>query len=231
MNNIAIIPARGGSKRIPRKNIRNFLDKPIISYSIEAALKTGLFSEVMVSTDDEEIADIARSYGANVPFFRSELNSNDISTTLNVIEEVINEYTKSNKHFENTCCIYPCAPFCTSKNIIDAYKLFIDKSFYTVFPVVPFSTPIQRALTIEANKVSMLYPEFQNARSQDLDKMYFDAGQFYWMNTKQVIEQKYIYTNYSGSIIIDELYAQDIDNETDWQIAELKYKLVNKNEN
>jgi pseudaminic acid cytidylyltransferase len=229
MNNIAIIPARGGSKRIPRKNIREFLGKPILSYSIDVALKSGLFSEVMVSTDDEEIANIALEYGANVPFFRSKLNSKDTSTTLEVIEEVVNMYTDIDKYFDNICCIYPCAPFCTTMNLLNSYNLFIGKKFNTVFPVVQYSSPIQRALNLDNNIISMSYPEFQNTRSQDLEKKYFDAGQFYWINAKKTFEQKNIYTDYSGSIIIDELNAQDIDNEIDWQIAELKYKLINKN--
>ena len=231
MNNIAIIPARGGSKRIPRKNIRNFVGKPIIAYSIEVAFKSGLFNEVMVSTDDEEIANIAKQFGASVPFFRSKLNSNDNSTTLEVIEEVVNMYIEINKHFDNICCIYPCAPFCTTMNLLNSYNLFIEKKFNTVFPVVQYSSPIQRALNLDINKISMSYPEFKNTRSQDLEKKYFDAGQFYWINTKKTFEQKNIYTDYSGSIIIDELNAQDIDNEIDWQIAELKYKIVNKHGN
>ena len=231
MNNIAIIPARGGSKRIPRKNIRNFLGKPILAYSIDIAIKSRLFSEVMVSTDDEEIANIAKQFGANVPFFRSKSNSTDNSTTLEVIEEVVNTYIENDKHFDNICCIYPCAPFCTTMNLLDSYNLFIENKFNTVFPVVQYSSPIQRALNLDNNIISMSYPEFKNTRSQDLEKKYFDAGQFYWINTKNTFKQKNMYTDYSGSIIIDELNAQDIDNEIDWQIAELKYKIVNKHGN
>jgi pseudaminic acid cytidylyltransferase len=229
MNNIAIIPARGGSKRIPRKNIRNFFGKPILAYSIEVAIKSGLFNEVMVSTDDEEIANISLKFGANVPFFRSNSNSEDTSSTIEVIEEVVNMYAEIDKYFDNICCIYPCAPFCTTMSLLNSYNLFIEKKFNTVFPVVQYSSPIQRALNIDNNIITMAYPEFQNTRSQDLKKKYFDAGQFYWINPKNTFKQKNIYTNYSGSIIIDELYAQDIDNEIDWQIAELKYKLIKKN--
>jgi pseudaminic acid cytidylyltransferase len=231
MNNIAIIPARGGSKRIPRKNIKLFLGMPIVAYSIDIAIKSGLFNEVMVSTDDEEIANIALQFGANVPFFRSKENSNDTSTTLEVIEEVVNWYNEKDKFYDNICCIYPCAPFCTTLNLVNSYNLFIEKKFNTVFPVVQYSSPIQRALNLDNSIVSMSYPEFQNTRSQDLEKKYFDAGQFYWINTKNIFEQKNMYTDYSGCIIIDELNAQDIDNEIDWQIAELKYKLINKNGN
>lgn len=231
MNNIAIIPARGGSKRIPRKNIREFHGKPIISYSIETAIKSGLFNEIMVSTDDEEISNVAIQYGANIPFFRSPENSNDFSTTFDVIEEVIFYYNKLGNNFDNICCIYPCAPFCSVINLNETYKILTEKKFDTVFPVVQYSNPIQRALSINKDKVSIINPTFQNCRSQDLEPSFFDAGQFYWINNDVLYGQKKMYTNNSGCIIIDELNAHDIDNEIDWQIAELKYKILNKNGN
>ncbi len=231
MNNIAIIPARGGSKRIPRKNIKDFLGKPIISYSIEAAIASGLFNEVMVSTDDEEIAKIAIKYGANVPFYRSQQNSNDFSTTLNVLEEVVEMYSKSKKKISNICCIYPCAPFISVEILKETYKLFYEKKFYTVFPVVQYSNPIQRSFKTDNCKISINEPKYQNTRSQDLEKNYYDAGQFYWIDTINTFKQGKIYTENSGCVIIDELRSQDIDNEIDWKIAELKYKLLYKNEN
>ena len=226
MNNIAIIPARGGSKRIPRKNIRNFLGKPIIAYSIEVAIKSGLFNEVMVSTDDEEIANIAKQFGASVPFFRSKLNSNDNSTTLEVIEEVVNMYIEINKHFDNICCIYPCAPLIRKELIINAFDVMKLNNFDTVFPVVKYGNQIQRALRLIDNRIEMFYPQFQTTRSQDLEFAFYDPGQFYWAQTNQILKERQLYSSNSGFIIIDEMSAQDIDNETDWKIAEMKYSLL-----
>jgi pseudaminic acid cytidylyltransferase len=227
MKNIAIIPARGGSKRIPRKNVRDFFGKPIIAYSIEAAIKSELFSEVMVSTDDIDIANVAKEYGAKVPFYRSDSNSGDFSTTYDVIIEVISNYYQFGQQFDNTCCIYPCAPFVSANNLLDAYNKLLEHQFNTVFPVVPYSTPIQRAFVLEKNKLVTIDSNFENSRTQDLPKTYYDAAQFYWINNKNNHNFKKIYTNNSGFIILDEINAQDIDNEIDWQIAELKYKLVN----
>jgi pseudaminic acid cytidylyltransferase len=225
MNNLAIIPARGGSKRIPRKNIKLFLGKPIIAYSIEAALNSCLFEEVMVSTDDEEIAEISIKYGAKVPFLRSPNNSNDTATTFDVLAEVVFRYKNQGRRFDNLCCIYPCAPFCNNQSLAETYRLLIEKKFDTVFPVVQYSTPIQRALEVENDKITMVNPEFQNSRSQDLRRVYYDAGQFYWIQVSRTFEHKKIYSDFSGCIILDELSAHDIDTEIDWKIAELKYKL------
>lgn len=230
MNNLAIIPARGGSKRIPRKNIKNFLGIPIIAYSIKLAIESNLFEEVMVSTDDHEIAEVAIKYGAKVPFFRSEKNSKDHSSTIDVIEEVIFNYQTLNLKFQHICCIYPCAPLCKNEYLHEAYTLLKHKNFDSVFPVISYSTPIQRALKIEENeKVSIIRPEFENVRSQDLEPAYFDAGQFYWLKSPEILKNRKIYTNNSGYIILNEMQAQDIDNIIDWELAELKYKLINKN--
>jgi N-acylneuraminate cytidylyltransferase len=226
MSNLAIIPARGGSKRIIRKNIKSFLGKPIMAYSIEAAISSGLFDEVMVSTDDIEIAAIAKDYGATVPFMRSEKTANDFATTFDVIEEVIREYELLGKVFDFTCCIYACAPFVSQYKLTDSFELLRIKKFDSVFPIMPFGFPIQRALQQNENKVSFFYPEFSMSRSQDLEKSYHDAGQFYWMNTAVCLEKKQILTNNSGSIVISELEGQDIDNEVDWKLAELKYELL-----
>ena len=227
MSNLLVIPARGGSKRIPRKNIKDFLGKPIIAYSIQAAIKSSLFDEIMVSTDDEEIADIARSYGVTVPFFRSEKNSNDFATTFDVIEEVISKYKILNKRFNYTCCLYACAPFVTATKLIEAFEVLQNGSYDTVFPVIPFGFPVQRALKKnENNKVSSCNPEFNLTRSQDLEQRFHDAGQFYWMNTKQCLKKKAILTDNSGSIVITEMEGQDIDTNIDWKLAELKYELL-----
>ena len=225
MGNLCIIPARGGSKRIPRKNIKEFLGKPIIAYSIKAAIDSGLFDEVMVSTDNLEIADIAKKYGAKVPFIRSANNSDDFATTFDVIKEVINYYKDQSIEFDNLCCLYSCAPFVNPKVLLRAYNQLTKKNFDTVFPIIPFSFPIQRALRVNQGKVSMILEANLNIRSQDLEKSFHDSGQFYWCNTKQLLISKKLITSNSGGIEISELDAQDIDTDMDWDLAELKYQL------
>ncbi|MRX38757.1 pseudaminic acid cytidylyltransferase [Flavobacterium sp. LC2016-23] len=226
MTNLCIIPARGGSKRIPRKNIKLFLGKPIIAYSIEAAISSGLFEEVMVSTDDSEIAEVAKKYGAIVPFLRSDKTSNDFATTFDVIEEVLENYKKIDKCFTVVCCLYACAPFVTSQKLSESLEILDSNSYDSVFPVIPFGFPIQRSLKFEGNKINFFYPEFSLSRSQDLEKSYHDAGQFYWMKIDKCLKQKKILTENTGSIIISEMEGQDIDNEVDWKLAELKYELL-----
>lgn len=224
--NLCIIPARGGSKRIPRKNIKDFLGKPIIAYSIEAALKSELFDEVMVSTDDEEIAGIAKENGAKVPFFRSNKNADDFATTVDVLVEVIESYNNIWRNFDTICCIYPTAPFTRENKLKEAYKKLKEESLDSVFPVLPFSYPIQRALKLESYKISFFYPEFESSRSQDLEKAYHDSGQFYFMKTETLMRNKSIFSANTGGIIINDLEAQDIDTETDWKIAEIKYGML-----
>ena len=226
MGRLAIIPARGGSKRIPRKNIKDFLGKPIIAYSIEAALNSKLFDEVMVSTDDKEIADIAVKYGANVPFLRSDKTADDFATTADVILEVLNEYKQNDIHFDTVCCIYACAPFVNSEKLKSGLELLENQQFDSVFPVTAFSFPIQRALRIRENKLSFFQPEHALTRSQDLECSYHDSGQFYWMKTSVFEVKKRIVTDNSGALIVPEIETQDIDNYTDWKIAELKYKIM-----
>ena len=226
MSNVAIIPARGGSKRIPRKNIKLFLGKPIIAYSIETAINSGIFDYVMVSTDDAEIANIAKSYGAQVPFFRSHQTSNDFSTTADVIIEVLNELKKTGRDYDNACCIYPTAPMLSEKSLVDAYNLLLTKNYNTVLPVCQFSYPVQRALKMDESKVSMIWPENLNVRSQDLQKVYHDAGQFYWLKTSTFLENQKMFSENSGAVILNEIQVQDIDNETDWKMAELKHSVL-----
>jgi len=228
MRKLAIIPARGGSKRIHKKNIKHFLDKPIISYSIEAALSSGLFDEVMVSTDDKEIAEVALSLGAKVPFFRSEKNSDDYATTIDVITEVINEYKKIGKEFEYTCCIYPCAPLLSKNKLIESFQKLITFNFDCVFPIVRYGFPIQRAVKIEnGNIIKMFQPEFMQTRSQDLEPSFHDAGQFYFFKTIDIIKCQKLWTANTGFIELTEIESQDIDNLIDWDLAVLKYKLAN----
>lgn len=225
-NNLCIIPARGGSKRIPKKNIKIFLGKPIIAYSIEAAIQSGLFNEVMVSTDDDEIAEVAKKYGANVPFMRSKDTSNDFATTMEVIKEVLGDYEKLGCFFNDVCCIYATAPFVSAKHLQNSHGVFKENSYDSLFPVMAFCFPIQRSLRLEGNKCLFNYPEYSETRSQDLEKMYHDAGQFYWMKNSLIKSGNTIMNTNTGAYIISELEGQDIDNETDWKLAELKYELL-----
>jgi len=226
--NICIIPARGGSKRLPGKNIKLFLGRPVIYYSIVAAIESGLFDEIMVSTDSIQIAEVAKFFGAKVPFLRSAQNSNDFATTVNVIEEVLAQYEIAGSNFDNICCIYPCAPFITPGKISESYKLLTEKYFDTVLPITRFSYPVQRSVIINNNKLNFLYPEFANSRSQDLEKVYHDAGQFYWLNFEAFKKNKKLITDNTGVIFVNEIEVQDIDNNTDWELAEMKFKLYNK---
>lgn len=223
-HNIAIITARGGSKRIPYKNIREFCGKPILSYSIEAALSSGIFDEVMVSTDDEAIAAIAREAGASVPFRRSDQTAGDYASTDDVIREVLNAYAAQGKHFERFCCIYPTAPFLTAGKLRTAMELL--DTAESVMPVVAFSFPPQRGVVIEEGRVRWKYPEHQYARSQDLDKMYHDCGQFYACRTDAFLAAGTTDLADQIPMIMTELEVQDIDTEEDWDIAEVKYRLM-----
>lgn len=227
MNNICIIPARGGSKRILRKNIKHFLGKPIIAYSIETALNSGLFKEVMVSTDDEHIAAIAREHGAKVPFMRSAENSDDYATTKDVIIEVLQSYQQLEIFFDRVCCLYPTAPFVSISTLKESLSLLKTEKYDTVFPISPFGAPIQRALKVENGKVMMFQPENKNKRSQDLTPAYHDAGQFYWLDIPTFLQDREIFSSNSGAIVLEEIQVQDIDTPVDWQIAELKYRLLN----
>lgn len=229
MKAIAIITARGGSKRIPGKNKKLFCGKPILVYSIEAALQAGCFDIVMVSTDDEKIADIAREYGAEVPFFRSAENSDDFSTTRDVVAEVLKQYAKQGMTFEYACCIYPTAPFITAKRLAESMELLQKKQADSVLPVVPFSFPPQRCVVLEDGRAVFKWPEHMLTRSQDLEPFYHDCGQYYCLNVKSFEEQNLLFMKNTYPVILDELEVQDIDNETDWKLAELKYKLLKEN--
>lgn len=226
MKKIAIIPARGGSKRVPRKNIKNFLGKPIIAYSIEAALASMVFDVVMVSTDDEEIAEIAKSYGADVPFFRSVELSSDTAMTVPVLIEVLDMYANQNKHFEYGCCIYPCAPFVTAARLMEGTDLLISSKADTILPLVRFSYPPQRGLVIRDGLTNMLYPENCSIRSQDLEPIYHDAGQFYCFDTVSLMAQKSLYCKKTLPLVLSEFEVQDIDTVEDWAIAEIKYSTI-----
>ncbi len=226
MNNIAIITARGGSKRIPRKNIKDFLGKPIIAYSIEASLQSGIFQEVMVSTDDTEIAEVAQKYGAKVPFLRSAKNSDDFATTADVLTEVLENYAQLGQNFQYACCLYPTAPFVTAEKLQKAFQLLTESNADSVVPVATFSYPIWRSLKIENGKLQMNFPENLNKRSQDLPPAYHDVGQFYFFQVAKFLSTKRLFSDFSVPLHISELEMQDIDNETDWKLAELKYNLT-----
>lgn len=226
MKSIAIITARGGSKRIPKKNIKSFLGKPIICYSIEAALKSECFDEVIVSTDSEEIAAISKDTGASVPFLRSDRTSNDFATTADVLEEVIVEYEKLGRKFDTFACIYPTAPFITADKIKEAYVKLSESDAYSIMSVVRFSFPPQRALIIRDGVITYQYPEYSTSRSQDLEPIYHDCGQFYICKTLEFMKEHSMVTKRTLPYEIPEEEVQDIDNISDWLIAEAKYKAL-----
>ena len=227
MKCLAIIPARGGSKRIPHKNIKPFLGRPIIAYSIEAALGTGLFEEVMVSTDDVEIAEIARQEGASVPFLRSMENANDYATLADVLVEVINAYKVRGYEFDLICCLLPTAPLISSEDVRSAYDQLVMSTFDSICPVVAFSYPILRSLSIdEKGNLNMNWPEYRFSRSQDLRPAYHDSGTFYWIKTSSLLKDKKLLSENGTAIVLDEFRVQDIDTDTDWALAEMKYKLL-----
>lgn len=229
MRNIAIITARGGSKRIPRKNIKDFMGKPMLSYAIQAAIESAIFDEIMVSTDDFEIAEIARKFGATVPFMRSEKNSDDFSTTYDVLEEVLCEYKGRGSVFENLACIYPCVPFLTGKILNDAFTIFKDKNVDALVPVVRYSFPIQRAFRVN-NDGLLEYREPQNIlkRSQDLEPMFHDVGMFYFAKVSSLLRNKALVSGDVAYFEMHESQIQDIDTESDWKMMELKYRILNE---
>ena len=227
MSSVAIITARGGSKRIPRKNIKDFCGKPIIAYSIEAALGSGVFDEVMISTDDEEIADIGRKCGANVPFMRSEATANDYATTADVLSEVFEKYKEMGKTFDYAACIYPTAPFITGDKLISALDDLKASGADCIMPVVKYSYPPQRSLVINNGSLEYKWPEHMNTRSQDLEPFYHDCGQFYVFKVDNFLKTKQVISGMVRPIELPESEVQDIDEQSDWEIAELKYKLMN----
>lgn len=229
MSNIAIITARGGSKRIPKKNIKEFCGKPIIAYSIEAAIESGIFDEVMVSTDSEEIADIARKYGASIPFMRSEKTSSDFATTADVLNEVLDEYEKRGMYYDYFSCIYPTAPFVTAGKLLNAYNLLINTNADKIEAVTRFSFPPQRGYIVCNGGIKYQFPEYKTTRSQDLEPIYHDCGQFYIYKT-EVFKLRKIGSGITLPFIVSNLETQDIDDMTDWELAELKYNLFNRNE-
>ena len=221
---IAIIPARGGSKRIPRKNIRLFMGKPMIVYAIEAAAKSELFADVMVSTDDAEIAEVARQAGASVPFMRSPETSGDHASTAEVLMEVLNKYHALGETFESLCCIYPCVPFLTSETLCRAYRDFV--GYDALMPVCRYPVPVEWALKIEEECLVPYDVQALSIRSQDLTSKFHDVGMFYFSTTHSLETTKSLMPIGTRALVIDEIESQDIDNEADWEMAELKYRLM-----
>lgn len=223
MRTLCVITARGGSKRIPHKNIRKFCGKPIIAYSIEAALDSALFNEVMVSTDDDEIASIAIECGANVPFMRSASTSHDTATTADAVLEVLDTYEEKGISFDAVCCIYPTAPFVTAETLAKAYEAF-QQGYDSVLTAVAFSYPPQRGFVSREGVLEWWQPEHVNTRSQDLETVFHDAGQFYFALVDVVRKKRLLIGEHAFPYIVPEEEAQDIDNESDWILAEMKYE-------
>lgn len=223
---VAIIPARGGSKRIPRKNIKEFCGKPMIAYAIEAAQKSKLFDRIIVSTDDEEIASVARTLGAEVPFLRPDSLSDDHTGTTAVVAHALQMLAQENIHPKFTCCIYATVPFLSAESLIHGYETLHQSGAEFAFSVTTFPYPIFRSLKRSGDGVEMVWPEFAATRSQDLDETYHDAGQFYWGKSASWLEQKKIFAPYSTPVILPRHLVQDIDTPEDWTRAELMHKAL-----
>lgn len=224
--NIAIIPARGGSKRIPRKNIKLFYGKPMIAWSIEAAINSKLFEKIVVSTDDSEIAEIARRYGAVVPFVRPSGLADDITPTVPVVAHALSELAELGIFATFVCCIYPCAPFVRTSDLIDSLDLLRVSEANFVYPIAEYLHPVQRALVRGQNGVmQFLHPKYEMTRTQDIQKAFHDAGQFYWGRSESWILQKKMHSEGIG-FEIPSWRVVDIDTADDWIRAELLFKLM-----
>jgi len=227
---VAIIPARGGSKRIPNKNMKMFHGKPIIYYAIQTAIKSNLFDEVFVSTDNQEIAEFAMKNGAKVPTYRSSKNADDHATTSEVLIEVINYYTSQNKKLSMACCIYPTSPLVKPKDLISANEVFEKQSIEVLISSVKFSFPVQRGFFVFENKeIGLIDPESINKRSQDLAETYHDAGAFYLLKPQEFLKTGSLWKGKIGAYILPELQSQDIDTLEDWKLAELKHEYLQSN--
>lgn len=225
---IAVITARGGSKRIPGKNIRSFCGKPILVYSIEAAQEAEIFDEIMVSTEDSEIAELAEYYGAKIPFLRSKENAGDYAATADVLTEVLNRYQQCGRKFQYGCCIYPTAPFVTGKKLRSAMELLEQGETESVIPVTAFSFPPLRGMYVENGTAKYAFPGYEKKRSQDIPVMYHDCGQFYCFRVEEFLKHGALVTERTKALVTPELEVQDIDNEQDWKLAEMKFQLMRK---
>lgn len=226
---LCVIPARGGSKRIPRKNIKSFAGQPMISYSIQAALNSGCFDKVIVSTDDSEIAEVAKSFGAEVPFLRPAELSNDYAGTVSVIKHAIEWFEENQQKPSEVCCLYATSPFVQAKTISAAYQQFIEAGADYCFTATSFAFPIQRAIKLTANKrVQMFSPEHLSTRSQDLEEAYHDAGQLYWGKAEAWKAERPIFSESATVYLLTRHLVQDIDTPEDWLRAELMYQVLKR---
>ncbi len=221
---VCIITARGGSKRIPRKNVREFCGKPMLAYSVECALASGVFDTVMVSTEDEGIAEVARAYGAEVPFMRSEATSNDYATTADVLREVLDEYGKRGAGFDVMCCLYPTAPFVRASELKEAAAM-IEAGATSVIPVTSFDFPPLRGFKVgEDGSLEYAFPEYALTRSQDLPEMVHDCGRFYFARVGNYLASGAFAAPGCRALFIEPSLVQDIDTPADWGLAETKYR-------
>lgn len=224
---LAVIPARGGSKRIPRKNIKDFCGKPIIAWSIEAALQSECFDAVIVSTDDPEIAAVARQWGAQVPFMRPAALADDHTGTTPVMRHAIEWFLQQGQSSEQVCCIYATAPFVSAADIRRGHELLVENDCDYAFSVTSYPFPIQRAIRITSKgRVEMFHPEHFDTRSQDLEEAWHDAGQFYWGRAKAWIEGKVLFTPEAVPVRLPRHRVQDIDTAEDWLRAEWMFKAI-----
>jgi pseudaminic acid cytidylyltransferase len=226
---LCVIPARGGSKRIPRKNIKSFCGQAMIGYSIKAALASQCFDQVIVSTDDAEIAEVAKSFGANTPFIRPEFLANDYTGTIPVVKHAIEWFDDQNQSPLEVCCLYATAPFVTADAIKKSYDQLQHTQAGYCFTATSFAFPIQRAIKITAeNRLEMFYPENLETRSQDLEDSYHDAGQFYWGKAELFRQQRSLFSKSATPYILPRHLVQDIDTPEDWKRAELMYQVLKK---
>jgi len=233
MKKIAIIPARGGSKRIPKKNLKSFFGKPIISYAIELAIKSNIFDEIVVSTDCQETAEVAVSYGAKVPFYRSIENSGDKATIFKTLKEVLQKFGNEGLNFEYGCCIFPISPLISNEVLSNGFEILKSNFNYdSLLPVGAYSHPIERSYMLEKNFNTLISnPEYQGTMTQDLPKRYFDTGQFYWFEINKILNDSNLITDKTYGLILNELQFQDVDNYDDWELLKLKYQYKQLNEN
>ena len=225
--NVAVIPARGGSKRIPRKNIKFFLGKPIIAYSIAAARESNLFDRVLVSTDDIEITEVAEHYGAEVPFSRPAELAGDYTGTDEVFVHALEWLIDNDKTYDYACCVYPTAPLLKVNYLQKGLELLKENEGVSAFSVTTYPYPIFRSLRINVkNRLEIFFPEYFDSRSQDLPEAYHDAGQFYWVDVKKYLKEKKIFSINAIPIIIPRFLTQDIDTMEDWEFAEKMYQII-----
>lgn len=226
---LAVIPARGGSKRIPRKNIKMFHGQPMIAWSIQAAIDSGCFDEIWVSTDDEEIVAVAQAYGAKVPFLRPAHLSDDFATTADVMSHAVEEFGKINHALPDyICCLYATAPFVTKADLVQGLeKIKNNSNLNYVFSATTYPFPIQRAIKLnEHDTVEMFSPQYFNVRSQDLEEAWHDAGQFYWGTAEAWLNKAMIFASQSSIVELPRFRVQDIDTQEDWDRAEWLFKAI-----